>query len=724
MSYYTFMPRLLNMTLTASVVICVVLVLRLFLRRAPKAISYALWFLVLFRLLCPISLQSCFSAFSLMNVPTASQGENSSVMEYIPENIVHTEYPAVTFPIPALSEIINETLPQGEEQTVADPLEVPLYIATYIWIIGVAGMLVYSLCSYLKLRRKLQIVVPLRDNIFTADDIDSPFVVGLLRPRIYLPCDLSETEQGYIILHEQFHIKRLDHVLKAVAFLALTVHWFNPLVWLAFILATKDMEMSCDEAVIAKMGSAIRADYSASLMALATGRRMIAGTPLAFGEGDTASRIKNLSKWKKPAAWIVAALTIVCVFLSVCLLTNPAAKIEGNDIEFSPGFDALSISLPYIVDEVIYESPLTSFSMVAQINTPEYMIDENMHFFSRKEYTDAPDWTDLGELSEISITKENFDKLFRNRSRDGWLGRKSASEIRKNTVRAWSVVYDREKLYYILRQSNGELYLACGYCDYYETDDIHSADSSIWLLCRIALFIHEDTSLVAISGKNAVSVVVCTVGTSPSDMKGSIRWLDIAPGPDDTVPFTISCNGYEQSGIYSIYDAETMERLDYFHPSGLSPQTYLFQNAEYGHDYIVTVQVDPGDLLCFGARIGNAVKTNTDGLTFTVTDAGTDDAEFLLTNGTDSQVEIGDYNRVLRFDGSQWITVIDHSIEPFPADSRIIYPGESCYGMAAWVREKITLEPGHYKYLFEVFLQVSDTGEKEPFVLEAEFDIK
>lgn len=204
MNCYTFIPKLLNMTLTASVVICVVLVLRLFLKKAPKAISYALWVLVLFRLLCPISFQSSFSAFSLMNIPTASQGENSSVMEYIPENIVHTKYPAVTLPIPALSEIINETLPQGEEQVRADPLEGVTFLATLVWIFGVAGMLVYSLISYLSLREKLQIVVPLRDNIYTADDIGSPFVVGLLRSRIYLPCNLNEKEQEYIILHEQW----------------------------------------------------------------------------------------------------------------------------------------------------------------------------------------------------------------------------------------------------------------------------------------------------------------------------------------------------------------------------------------------------------------------------------------------------------------------------------------------------------------------------------------
>lgn len=181
-----------------------------------------------------------------------------------------------------------------------------------------------GIVSYIRLRRKLSVVVPLRDNIFIADDIKSPFVVGLFRPKIYLPCNLGDKEQEYIILHEQHHIKRLDHVMKALAFLALAIHWFNPLVWVAFILASKDMEMSCDEAVIRKIGGDVRADYSASLLTLATGRRIIAGTPLAFGEGDTKGRINNLSKWKKPAVWVVLVAVVACVVLAVCLLTNPS----------------------------------------------------------------------------------------------------------------------------------------------------------------------------------------------------------------------------------------------------------------------------------------------------------------------------------------------------------------------------------------------------------------
>jgi beta-lactamase regulating signal transducer with metallopeptidase domain len=324
MFFYTFMPKLLNMSLTASVTIVLVILLRLLLKKAPKVISYALWGVVLFRLLCPVSIGSNFSIYNLFDAPAQESGTITSVIEYVPSNIVYTEYPSVALPVPGISDVINEALPQGREQLVADPLEAPMSIATYVWMIGVLGMVTYSIVSYIRLRRKLSVVVPRRDNIFIADDIKSPFVVGLFRPKIYLPCNLGDKEQEYIILHEQHHIKRLDHVMKALAFLALAIHWFNPLVWVAFILASKDMEMSCDEAVIRKIGGDVRADYSASLLTLATGRRIIAGTPLAFGEGDTKGRINNLSKWKKPAVWVVLVAVVACVVLAVCLLTNPS----------------------------------------------------------------------------------------------------------------------------------------------------------------------------------------------------------------------------------------------------------------------------------------------------------------------------------------------------------------------------------------------------------------
>ena len=365
MFFYTFMPKLFNMSLTASVAIVLVILLRLLLKKAPKVISYALWGVVLFRLLCPVSIGSNFSVYNLFDAPAQESGTITSVIEYVPSNIVHTEYPSVALPVPGISDVINEALPQGQEQLVADPLEAPMSFATYAWMIGVLVMAIYSIVSYIRLRRKLSVVVPLRDNIFIADDIKSPFVVGLFRPKIYLPCNLGGKEQEYIILHEQHHIKRLDHVMKALAFLALAIHWFNPLVWVAFILASKDMEMSCDEAVIRKVDGDVRADYSASLLTLATGRRIIAGTPLAFGEGDTKGRINNLSKWKKPAVWVVLIAVVACAVLAVTVLTNP--------ITMGDHFVLTNTDSPANTNKLSYDIQLGNKAMSGEIYVEQWI---------------------------------------------------------------------------------------------------------------------------------------------------------------------------------------------------------------------------------------------------------------------------------------------------------------------------------------------------------------
>ncbi len=346
----------IDMSKIASVVILIVLLARLLLKRAPKIVSYALWAVVLFRLLCPISLEAPVSI--VPDVTPTSQNYSLAEEPISPAEAGLAAYRAV-------GDALNGGLGIQHIQTMeADENGNSLYVSSdwqdvwilfgqYVWLTGIAAMLLYSAASCLKIHKKLKVAIALRDNIYIADDIQSPFVIGLIRPRIYLPCGLGEKEQAYIILHERRHLKRLDHIFKALAFLALCIHWFNPLAWLAFVLAGRDMEMSCDEAVIREMGEGVRADYSASLLALATGRRMIGTPPLAFGEGDTRGRIRNLSKWKKPALWAVAAAVTACAALAVCLLTNPSASREYKAVKWfdyadnpSAMEEELSIELP------------------------------------------------------------------------------------------------------------------------------------------------------------------------------------------------------------------------------------------------------------------------------------------------------------------------------------------------------------------------------------------
>ncbi|MGM9607048.1 MAG: M56 family metallopeptidase [Oscillospiraceae bacterium] len=492
MWYYTLLPKVWNMSLTASVVILVVLLARLALKRAPKVFSYALWAVVLFRLLCPVSLSSGLSLFSVLDAPVSEQ----NTLEYVPPDIVHTEDPEVNLPVPGVSAVINEAMPYGLEQLVADPLETPVYQATMLWLLGIAVLLIYSVASLLRLRQKLAGSARLRDNIRLADHISSPFVLGLFRPRIYLPSSLPEGERGYIILHEQHHIRRLDHVVKLLAFAALCIHWFNPLVWVAFVLSGKDMEMSCDEAVLRKMGEDIRADYSQSLLNLATGRRVIAGTPLAFGEGDTKSRVKNALKWKRPAVWVVLLAVIVCAAVIFICALNPK-----GDEDFAPE----PFGASYSVEEVIYND--IRFSSIAPGTSLDYSFTEDHELLCK-----GADWESIGALTEVKLTKSRFDAYFREEL--GWTEGFSAAALRQNNQQAWQLLSDKDGYsYYVLLQKNGETYLACWYYD--EERESHPlADDSV-IRCVLKLTQTGTTqNISAVGGADAPTRVAFSIADS------------------------------------------------------------------------------------------------------------------------------------------------------------------------------------------------------------------
>ena len=337
----TLFSTVLNMSLTASFVIIAVLAVRFLLRKAPRRFSYALWAVVLFRLLCPIALESPLSLLPTSqplaaveqavrpNAPSVPDGTST-----IP-NIPNTPAaPAAANPVPALTVPHNNSAAvSNSTQTPASaPAAVkadPVTIAAAVWLCGAGALAAYSAVSLLRLRRRLVGAVPEGDGVWIADHISTPFVLGLVRPRIYLPSTLPGSEREYILLHERTHIRRGDHIVKALAFAALAVHWFNPLVWLAFHLAGRDMEMSCDEAVLRRMGRDVRADYSSSLLRLSAGRRLPVG-PLAFGDGDPQGRIKNVMNYKKPAFWVVV-LALIAVLTSCTALSTDPARRSGPD---------------------------------------------------------------------------------------------------------------------------------------------------------------------------------------------------------------------------------------------------------------------------------------------------------------------------------------------------------------------------------------------------------
>lgn len=304
----------LNMSLTASYVIICVILIRLLLKKAPKVIPYLLWSVVAFRLIIPFSFESMFSLMP--------RNTNAVI---IPHDIIYQQTPQINSGIEIFDSFVGESLPAPTIGASVNPLQIYIEIGAYIWILGIMVLLIYSIISVLILKRQLKSAELIEHNIFEAKNLKTPFVLGLIRQKIYLPVGLKVEERGYILLHEQTHIHRKDHIIKILAFLMLSIHWFNPLVWIAFMLMSMDMELSCDEQVLKIMNEDIniKKPYANSLLSLATGRHILNGSPLAFGEGNVKKRIKNVLNYKKPRFWVVIASAIVLIGAGITLLSNP-----------------------------------------------------------------------------------------------------------------------------------------------------------------------------------------------------------------------------------------------------------------------------------------------------------------------------------------------------------------------------------------------------------------
>jgi len=312
---------ILNMSITASYVAIAVIIIRIFLKKVPKVFSYVLWLPVLIRLVFPFTFSSNFSLFSFIKTNTQT---STGALAYVPNNIGLMRNPSVDVGINRINNVVNSSLPAGKIATSVNPMQIIMGIASIIWVVGIVILLGYSIITYLKLKSSVRTATLVKDNIFETDIITTPFVCGFIKPRIFVPVGMSENELSYILEHEQTHIDRLDYLIKPFAFLVLIIHWFNPLIWLSFALMSKDMEMSCDESVLKKMGNDIKGSYANSLLSLSVKRsRVLIGSPLAFSESKIKSRIKNIISYKKPAFGIIAITMIVTIALIVVFTANP-----------------------------------------------------------------------------------------------------------------------------------------------------------------------------------------------------------------------------------------------------------------------------------------------------------------------------------------------------------------------------------------------------------------
>ena len=311
--------KLLNLSISASWLVLAVLVLRLVSKRSPKWMNVLLWGIVALRLMLPFSIESALSL-----IPSA-ETVSPAVVQFDPA-------PTITSGVNIIDNAVNPSLSEhfaAAPTMSVNPLYVWTYLAGWVWLIGLGAMLLYALVSYLRLRRRVSVSLHIQDNIYLCDAISSPFILGVVKPRIYLPSGLDEVQQQNVLSHERAHLARRDHWWKPLGFALLAVYWFNPVLWLAYTLLCRDIELACDERVIRTMDESAVKTYSTVLLACSMPRKAVITCPLAFGEVGVKERVKNALHYKKPAFWVVAASVAVCVVVAVCFLTDPPTDTDA-----------------------------------------------------------------------------------------------------------------------------------------------------------------------------------------------------------------------------------------------------------------------------------------------------------------------------------------------------------------------------------------------------------
>ena len=427
----------LNMSLTGAFVIAAICIARLPLKKAPKVISYCLWAVAGFRLAFPFSAESVFSLLPFNARP-------------IPPDIATQAVPRIDSGIPLLNSAVSGVLPAAPPAASVNPLQVWTSIGAWVWVIGAAVMLLYGAASYISLKRKMRTAIRAGDNLYETDGVQSPFVLGILKPRIYIPLDLTGHEREYIILHERVHINRRDHIVKFAAYFILCLHWFNPLAWAAFLLVGVDMEMSCDERVLKELGNGVKEDYSRSLLSLSS--RPLAGTlgpaarwPLAFSEGGLKGRIKNVLNFKKPSrVIIVAAVAFVTVLSAGFALNRIAASDELTVTIRLPAHDMLTATADlFSIDLVLgndswsgsaYEGEETFERLMSGLTIEDLPYVRNGERFGIRYEGSAPDSVTLTEL----ILREDGRIKYKSSGKEYELSAKGTVTLEPNYATALS----------------------------------------------------------------------------------------------------------------------------------------------------------------------------------------------------------------------------------------------------------------------------------------------
>lgn len=411
--------KLFNMSMTAGWLILAVLFLRLLLRKAPHWFHCLLWGFVAVRLVCPVSFQSVLSL-----IPSTETIDL--------ENIRYEEHPQIQSGVAAVNRVVNPVVENTFAPHVGDsvnPLAVWMYVAGVVWLIGVAVLLLFAVVSYVHLRRQVRFAARLSGNVWQCDEIYAPFILGMFRPRIYLPSEIDDASMGYVLAHEQAHLKRLDHWWKPLGYALLAVYWFHPLVWVAYVLFCRDIELACDEKVIRAYDMDEKKAYSGALLAMSMNRRKVFVCPLAFGEVGVKERVKSVLNYKKPAFWLLAVAVLACVVVAVCFLTDPkeeqiyfqgqaldADRLSDETIEWLHWYNGLSeedqLSVNFIPAVVLDQLHLTAEGVETMDAAGDALKDNLQHATDEeiREFYYA-DLNHDGQNEAVAITSKTVDEL-------------------------------------------------------------------------------------------------------------------------------------------------------------------------------------------------------------------------------------------------------------------------------------------------------------------------
>lgn len=373
--------KLIEISMIASYLILIILVLRICFKKASKSFYCFLWALVGLRLVFPFSIESIFSLIPRKEViqPTIQTGMN----------------------------VLNQTIEQNTQvETVLVPQSINwMSVLAIIWIIGIVTLSIYSIISYYRLYKKVSISLPYKKNIYYCDSINSPFILGIIQPKIYLPSTLNESQIEYVLKHENAHLKRKDHLWKPIGFALLTIYWFNPMIWIAYITLCKDIESACDEFVIKEMDAFNKKMYSETLFACSVDRKLIMACPLAFGEVGVKERIKSIVNYKKPSFWVLCVSLVACIVLSVGFLTEPKSGV--SDFTFTTGYLNKEVKLnSEQIEEVI--NHLDNYSFNHKTNNS---FDEQKHVITYSKDKKHYRWTITKEKTQLIINEDGKNSI-------------------------------------------------------------------------------------------------------------------------------------------------------------------------------------------------------------------------------------------------------------------------------------------------------------------------